>query len=61
MNVGDMVATIEAARSEFGLVFGPVLVTGKRTTDEEEVELLLDDGSIEWYPAWMMKVTNESR
>ena len=56
MKVGDLVTAIEPALGPTGDDFGVVLVIGKRTIAEEEVELLFDDGSIEWYPAWMMKV-----
>lgn len=56
MKVGDLVTTIEPALGPTGDIFGTVLVIGKRTVAEEEVELLFDDGSIDWYPAWMMKV-----
>ena len=56
MKVGDLVTTIEPAVGPTGDDFGVVLVIGKRTIAEEEVELLFDDGSIDWYPAWMMKV-----
>ena len=56
MKVGDLVTTIESAQSHNGADFGPVLVIGKRIIAEEEVELLFDDGKIDWYPAWMMKV-----
>ena len=58
MRAGDLVKTVEAALSEFGEDFGPVLVTGKRLMprSEEEVELLFSDGSIKWYPSWMVEV-----
>jgi len=56
MKVGDLVTTIEAALGPTGGDFGVALVIGKRTIVEEEVELLFDDGFIDWYPAWMMKV-----
>ena len=57
MKVGDLVTTIEPALGPTGDDFGAVIVIGKRTiNNEEEVELLFDDGSIDWYPAWMMKV-----
>ena len=63
MQVGDLVKTVEAALSEFGVDFGPVLVTGKRTPPkrEKEVELLFSDGSVKWYPAWMVEVISEGR
>ena len=63
MQVGDLVKTVEAALSEFGEDFGPVLVTGKRTPPkrEEEVELLFGDGSVKWYPSWMVEVISEGR
>lgn len=63
MQVGDLVKTVEAALSEFGEDFGPVLVTGKRTLPkrEEEVKLLLSDGSVNWFPSWMVEVVSASR
>ena len=56
MKVGDLVTTIEAALGPTGDDFGAVLVIGKRTIAEEEVELLFDNGETDWYPAWMMEV-----
>jgi len=57
MKVGDLVTTIEAALGPTGDDFGVALVIGKSSRGiEDEVELLFDDGFIDWYPAWMMKV-----
>mgnify|MGYP001422620390 CR=1 len=56
MKVGDLVTTIESAQRYNGADFGPVLVIGKRIIAEEEVELLFDNGEVDWYPAWMLKV-----
>ena len=63
MQVGDLVKTVEAALSEFGVDFGPVLVTGKSTPPkrEKEVALLFSDGSVKWYPSWMVEVISEGR
>lgn len=62
MKIGDLVTTIEPALGPTGDDFGVVLVIGKSTRGiEEGVELLFDDGSVEWYPAWMMEVVDESR
>lgn len=57
MKVGDLVTTIEAALGPTGGDFGVALVIGKSLQGiEENVQLLFDDGFIDWYPAWMMKV-----
>lgn len=61
MKVGDLVTTIEPALGPTGDDFGTALVVGTRTIAEKEVELLFSDGETDWYPAWMMKVINESR
>ena len=55
--IGALVTTISPAqrqRKDFG--YGLVVSRNREWRKEEELELMFDDGTFEWYPTWMLQV-----